>query len=160
MEHFSLFKTFPNGGYVEIIDGYSQKSDHDDLLAIALFFARQGHIVQITTSIYCDDPKYSQVFGALIGTVYERKCPDLIIDGEFYEYESYMPPFKKEKISHMLSQGLKQSPRIIINNNGGAKDYFIQKFIRNRIYEKNFVYNIVEVWVFEAGSVRILYKQQ
>ncbi|GHT54474.1 hypothetical protein AGMMS49982_19230 [Bacteroidia bacterium] len=116
MEHFSLFKTFPNGGYVEIIDGYSQKSDHDDLLAIALFFARQGHIVQIPTAIHFKNELYQQVFGKLMGTIYERKCPDLIIDGEFYEYESYEPPFKKEKISNMLSKGLKQSSRLIINN--------------------------------------------
>jgi hypothetical protein len=28
---------------------------------------------------------------------YERKCPDLIINGQYYEYENYRPPFKKEK---------------------------------------------------------------
>ncbi|GAP71598.1 hypothetical protein SAMD00024442_148_4 [Candidatus Symbiothrix dinenymphae] len=127
MEHFSLFKTFPNGGYVEIIDGYSQKSDHDDLLAIALFFARQGKIVQIPTAIHFKNELYRQVFGKLTGTIYERKCPDLIIDGEFYEYESYEPPFKKEKISNMLSKGLKQSSRLIINNNDGEKAAYIER---------------------------------
>lgn len=37
------------------------------------------------------------------------------IDGCFYEFESYTSPFKKDKIGRMLSQGIKQSSRIIIN---------------------------------------------
>ncbi|GHU94211.1 hypothetical protein FACS1894156_2150 [Bacteroidia bacterium] len=94
-----------------------------------------------------------------MGTIYERRCPDLIIDGEFYEYESYVPPFKKEKIFHMIYKGLQQSPRIIINN-GGAKDNFIKKCILNRINEKKFIYNINEVWLFEGKVIRLLYKQQ
>ncbi|GHT54476.1 hypothetical protein AGMMS49982_19240 [Bacteroidia bacterium] len=93
-----------------------------------------------------------------MGTIYERKCPDLIIDGEFYEYESYEPPFKKEKLSNMLSQGLKQSSRIIINNEQGADDYVILQNIHNRFfYEKQ---NIDEVWLFENGIVRLLYTKR
>jgi len=42
------------------------------------------------------------------------KCPDLEIDGIFYEFENYTPPFRKIKISHMLNSGFKQSDRIII----------------------------------------------
>jgi hypothetical protein len=160
MQHFILFKAFPNGGRIEIMDRFVKKSDYDDLLAIALFFAQQGKIVLIPTEVHFKDAKYKQIFGNLIGTVYERKCPDLIIDGEFYEYESFIPPFKKEKISNMLSVGLKQSSRIIINNNEGAGDSFIQRYIFNRIMEENFLWNIDEVWVFEKGKVRLLYKQQ
>ncbi|GHV09510.1 hypothetical protein FACS1894162_0210 [Bacteroidia bacterium] len=160
MQNFTLFKAFPNGGRVEIMNGFVIKSDYDDLLVIANFFAEQGHIVHIPTEVHFKNEKYQQVFGKLMGTIYERKCPDLIIDGKFYEYESYMPPFNKKKISHMLSEGLKQSSRIIINNNSYAEDHFILKCILNRINEDNFVYNIDEVWLFEGNEVRLLHKQQ
>ncbi|GHT24062.1 hypothetical protein AGMMS4957_16490 [Bacteroidia bacterium] len=159
MQYFTLLKAFPNGGRVELMDGFVKKSDYEDLLLIANFFAQQGHLVLIPTEVHYKDAKYRQIFGSLMGTVYERKCPDLSIDGEFYEYESYVPPFKKEKISNMMSAGFKQSARIIINN-GGADDNFIQKCILNRINEKTFLYNIDEVWLLESGKIRLLYKQQ
>ena len=75
---FRLFKKFKNRGKIEIIDGYKKKSDHKDLLSISIFFARKGDIVKITTDIHFKDEKYKEVFGALIGTKYYKKCPDLI----------------------------------------------------------------------------------
>jgi hypothetical protein len=122
---FKSYKKFENGGKIELIDGYNKKSDHKDLISISRFFAQNGDSVKITTDIHFKDEKYKDVFGALIGTKYERKCPDLIINGKFYEYESYIPPFKKDKIGGMLGKGLKQSPNIIINNNKGTSDRFI-----------------------------------
>jgi hypothetical protein len=94
----------------------------------------------------------------LIGTKYDRKCPDLIINGKFYEYESYKPPFKIEKISNMLSRGLKQSSCIIINNNKGDIHRNIKKNIHNRITNEK--QDIDEVWVYEKGEVFLLYKKQ
>ena len=128
---FNTVKTFKNGGKIEIIDGYKKKSDHRDLISISRFFASKGNCVKITTDIHFKDEKYKTIFGKLIGGKYERKCPDLIINGEHYEYESYLPPFKKEKVSNMISKGLKQSSRIIINNNKGASD----RYIRRNIFE-------------------------
>jgi hypothetical protein len=157
MQHFTLFKAFSNGGRIEIMDRFVKKSDYDDLLAIAHFFAQQGKIVLIPTEVHYKDAKYKQIFGNLIGTVYERKCPDLIIDGEFYEYESFIPPFDKYKISHMLSAGLKQSSRIIINNNNGADERYVQQNIWKRLSDKTFKYDIDEVWAFEKGLVRQLF---
>jgi hypothetical protein len=158
MQYFKLLKAFPNGGRIEIMDEFVKKSDYEDLLLIADFFAQQGKVVLIPTEVHYKDAKYKQIYGKLMGTVYERKCPDLIIDGRFYEYESYLSPFKKEKISNMMSAGFKQSTRIIINN-GGADDNFIQKCILNRINEENVHYQIDEVWVLETGTLRVLYKQ-
>jgi hypothetical protein len=54
-------------------------------------------------------PVYQQVFEKLKGAKYERKCPNLIVDGECYEFENYKPSLRREKISNMLSNGLKQS---------------------------------------------------
>jgi hypothetical protein len=100
------------------------------------------------------------VFGQLKGTKYERKCPDLIADGVFYEYESFVPPFKKEKISHMITKGLKQASRIIINNNKGISERYIRDNIYKRLKDKNFKNEINEVWLYEKGKVWLLYKKQ
>ncbi|MDR0745213.1 MAG: hypothetical protein LBF17_01810 [Mediterranea sp.] len=88
---------------------------------------------------------------------YDRKCPDLKIGNNFYEFESYVSPFKRDKISHMLSKGLKQSDRIIINNSKGASDRFIKRLIFERT---NRGINVDEVWVYEKGKIRMLYKKQ
>ncbi|MDR1023484.1 MAG: hypothetical protein LBL94_09490 [Prevotellaceae bacterium] len=157
-EGFHAYKEFSNGGRIEMMDGYTRKSDHKDLIAIAQDLAKQGKIVQITTNSHFKSEAYKRVFGALVGTAYENKCPDLIIDGVFYEYESYCPPFKRVKISNMISKGLKQSSRIIINNNKGASHRRIRRNIFNRtVVEKQ---NIDEVWAYEKGKTYLLYKKQ
>ena len=155
---FKLYKTFRNGGKIEIMRGYVRREDHSHLFSISRFFAERGCHVQITTNIHFKDEIYEKVFGGLTGTKYERKCPDLIINGNYYEYESYTPPFKKEKISNMISKGLKQSSRIIINNNKGGKDMYIGKNIHNRIVNEK--QNIDEVWFYEKGQVRLIYKKK
>jgi hypothetical protein len=157
---FRILNEFSNGGRIELIDGYKTVNDYTDLKTIARDFAMKGHKAQITTSIHYKDEKYKQIFGKLIGTKYERKCPDLIIDGKFYEYESFVPPFNKNKISHMISDGARQSQRIIINNNKGCSDRYIFKNIHNRFRDRTFKYNIDEIWLYEKGSVRLLFKKE
>ena len=152
-----MYKKFKSGGKIEIIDGYRKKADHRDLVSIAGFFAKQGGNVKITTDIHFKDARYREVFGGLIGTKYERKCPDLIIDGKFYEYESFMPPFSKSKIKNMLKHGIVQSNNIILNNNKGASDRYIVKLIHQRIRLRQ---DINEVWLYEKGKTRLLYKKQ
>jgi hypothetical protein len=76
----------------------------------------------------------------------------------FYEYERFDPPFKKRKIANMISHGAKQSSRIIINNNKGASDRFIIRSIKDRLKDKDFKYDINEIWLYEKGRVRLLFK--
>ena len=90
----------------------------------------------------------------------KRKCPDLKIDELFYEYESFNPPFKKRKIANMISHGAKQSSRIIINNSKGASDRFIRRSVYDRLTDSNFVYDIDELWLYEKGELRLLFKKQ
>ena len=135
-------------------------SDYNDLLSIACHFARNGKNVQVLAPIHYKDPRYHEIFGALIGTEYYRKCPDLRIDGEFYEYESYARPFKAKKISHMIKRGAEQSDRIIIDNNKGASDRFIINMVLKRINDKFFRKEIQEVNVYEKGGVRRLYHKE
>jgi len=78
----------------------------------------------------------------------------------FYEYESYIPPFNKKKISHMIRKGTEQSSRIIINNSKGASDRYIRDNIYKRLKDKAFKFDINEVWLYEKGKLRLLFKKQ
>ena len=158
---FKTYKEYENGGKVLIhtkID--KSQTDYKDLLSIANIFAREGKSVKLTPIIHFKSKTYKEIYGSLIGTLYERKCPDLKIGDFFYEYERYIPPFNKKKISHMIKKGTEQSNRIIINNKKGASDRFILRNIKERMADKNFKYEIKEVWLYENGSLRLLFKIQ
>ena len=157
---FVLYKYFPNGGTVYLMPGLDKSNpDYNDLLSIACFFAKKGKTVQVLAPVHYKDSRYRTLFGSLIGTIYYRKCPDLVIDGKFIEYESYDRPFKSRKISHMIKRGAVQSDRIIIDNNKGASDRFILNMIMKRINDRFFQGDILELYVYEKGEVRLLYKK-
>ena len=91
-------------------------------------------------------------FGELIGTRYYRKCPDLLEDGNFVEYESYTSDQPKNAFRNMLHNGLAQSDRVIIRHCGLTDGYMIQQVegqIRNGIPVSN-------IWVFNGQEVRLL----
>lgn len=155
---YTTYKKYKNGGEVLIHPDVNKKgSDYKQLITIANQFAKEGKSVKLTPSVHFKSEEYSQIYGSLLNTPYYRKCPDLKIGDYFYEFESYVPPFKKDKISHMLNKGFKQSDRIIINNSKGSSDRFIKRLIHERINRK---INIEEVWLYEKGKTRLLYKKQ
>jgi len=150
---FKTYKQYENGGKVLIPKNIDKKgNDYKSLINIANFFAKEGKTVILTPTVHFKSNEYQQIYGSLISTIYERKCPDLQIDGMFYEFENYTPPFRKRKISHMISQGTKQSSRLIINDNKGASDRYIRDNIYKRFKDKTFKYNIDEVWLYGKGS--------
>ncbi|MBQ6952695.1 MAG: hypothetical protein IJP81_02160 [Bacteroidales bacterium] len=158
---FVLYKQYPSGGTIWLMLGLGTSgSDYKDIMAIAKYLAKNGHEVKVLHAIHYKDQLYREVYGELIGTRFYRKCPDLLIDGRFYEYESYDRPFKSRKISHMLKRGAAQSSRIIIDNNRGASDRFIINMIENRLKDKNFRGDIEEVYLYEKGEVRPLFKKK
>ena len=77
-----------------------------------------------------------------------------------YEYERYLPPFKARKISNMISNGSKQSPYLIINNNKGATHRYIRRNVFERLNDKTFKFDIKELWVYEKGKLNLVYKKQ
>ena len=158
---FVLYKLYPSGGKILKMKGLEGNgSDYKDIMAIAIFLAKKGHEVKVLHAVHYKDPLYRLVYGNLIGTRYFRKCPDLLVDGLFYEYESYERPFKSRKNSHMLKRGAEQADRIIIDNNKGASDRFINNMIQARLKDKNFRGAIEEVFVYEKGRVRLLFKKK
>ena len=151
MEDFILYKAFPSGGTVSLMSGLDKtSSDYNDLISIACCFARTGKNVKVLAPVHYKDPQYRRVFGALIGTRYERKCPDLIIDGNYYEYESYVRPWTKRKTSNMITNGLRQSDRIILDNREKASSRWLSRSIRARLKINA---PIKEVWAFDGFDV-------
>ena len=155
-ELFTTAKTYEGGGCVLIMNGVDKsKPDYKAILTLAILFAREGSAVRILTSCHFKSQEYKAVFGSLMNTKYERKCPDLLIDDKFYEYEGFEKPWKKEKVRRMISHGMKQSARMIINNTKGASDRLIRQAIVARI---NVGAIIKEVWLYEKGHKRLLFK--
>ena len=136
------------------------------LLTAGTKLAKKGNEVKILADLYYDkcgindSTAYKSVYRKLIGTVYEGKKPDFLINNVFYEFESYEPPYNKGKISNMLHSGLQQSSRVIINNTKGATDRWIKRNIYKRLTDPKFNFDIDEVWVYEKGEIRLLYKKQ
>lgn len=155
VDDFRTIKTFDNKGeYLEHKAIDKKANDYTMVRNIGLEFARMGMVAKATPKLHFKDPKYKEIYGSLIDTRYERKCPDLLVDGKFYEVESFVPPFSKDKLKRMFSNGVKQSDNLIINNTKGCSDRFIKKIIYDRI---RLGQNIKQVWVYEKGKIRRVY---
>ena len=136
-------------------------SDYNDLISIACCFAKNGKDVNILSPIHYKDPKYHELFGALIGTEYYRKCPDLLVDGVFYEYESYEHPFEMEKIERMITRGAKQSRDIVIDiSESSATKRVVNDKIQRLKMQKSFQSTLDSVWVYDGETVEIVYKNK
>ncbi|MDO4725926.1 MAG: phage minor head protein [Porphyromonadaceae bacterium] len=154
-DDFKKVKEFKNGGaYFEHEQVDRQSGDYKMIKRIGGEFARMGMVAKATPKLHFKGPEYKAVYGSLIGTKYERKCPDLLVDGKFYEVESFIPPFSKRKMGNMIKKGLLQSDRIIINNTRGCSDRYIKKLIVDRIKKGQ---NIKEVWIYNKGKIRLLH---
>lgn len=156
---FKLEHNFKNGGKLYVHpDIDKDKADYKDMKRICLQLAKMGHEVRMTPRLHCKSEEYKQIYGSLIGTKYEKKSPDFSVDGVFYEYEGFVKPWNKKKVGHMLSHGLQQSSRVVINNTKGCSDRFIRKAVMARIHLPGQEVN--EVWIYEKGNVRLFYKDR
>ena len=156
-ELFDLYKQYPDGGKIWLMQGVdSSSSDYDDILAIAICLATEGHEVKILRPVHYKDPIYREVFGELIGTEYYRKCPDLLIDDYFVEYESYTTDQAKNAFRNMLHNGLSQSNNIILRQCNLSDGYMIRK-IQSKLLEGA---TISSVCLFDGKRVRQLYKTE
>jgi SPP1 gp7 family putative phage head morphogenesis protein len=153
---YKVVKTFKNGGtYSEHILIDKTKPDYKMVKNVGIEFARNGEHVKLLPKVHIKSSGYKNIYGALEGTKYFKKCPDLLINGKFYEVESFTPPISKKKLGNMLSRGLKQSNNIIINNNKGMNHRYIEKAIYHRV--NNLKQNINEVWIYEKGKIFQIY---
>ena len=108
-------------------------SDYNKLYQIAENFASVGDIVELTPKMTRPSKfKYECVYGDLIGTKYQGKCPDLKINGLWYEHEGFVTTNPKRAFSNMLAHGLKQSSRIIIDK-PNLTDSYMKRIIYQRL---------------------------
>jgi len=156
-ELFTIYKAFEGGGTIYLMSGLDKaKPDFKTLLTLATLFAKEGHQVKILTDCHFKSSEYQMVFGRLNGTKYERKCPDLLIDEKYFEYEGFVKPWNIKKVSRMFTHGLKQSDRLIINNTKGCSDRYLRRQIADRL---NIRMPIEEIWVYEKGTKRLIFKE-
>jgi len=158
LDEFRIMATFPNGGLVMIHRLVSETdSDYTKLLSIANFFAQQGRTVVLTPKMKRPPQfNYARIYGSLIGTKYEDKCPDMMIDGVWYEHEEFTSANPKRAFRNMLAHGLKQSSRLIIDAPGLTYRY-MKRVIYNRV---NTNQDIDEILIREStGLIIELYKK-
>ena len=132
-------------------------SDFNKLNEIATFFAREQGAEVILTPKMSRPPKfkYECVYASLVGTKYEGKCPDLCINGVWYEHEGFVSDKPKRAFSNMLNHGLRQSSRIIIDR-PNLTDAYMKRNINQRVKEGQI---IDEIWINDDSGIRLFYKK-
>ena len=132
-------------------------SDFNKLNEIATFFAREQGAEVILTPKMSRPPKfkYECVYASLVGTKYEGKCPDLRINGIWYEHEGFTSDKPKRAFSNMMNHGLKQSDYLIIDRPNLTERYMIRSIL-GRVKSGE---AIAEVWLRDSdGKMKLLYK--
>lgn len=111
---FETIKEFENGGKYLVHPLVDRKAcDFTDLKTIAKRFAEQGKTAYIIPAIDKKGLLYNYLFRAKGAHI--NKCPDLLVNGNLFEFESFTGKFKLAKIGNMISVGIIQSDRIIID---------------------------------------------
>lgn len=152
-------KTRSEGTGTVTINKFVNRNDSDfqKLNEVATFFAREQGAEVILTPKMSRPTKfqYECVYSSLIGTKYEGKCPDLNVDGAWYEHEGFISDNPKRAFRNMLNDGLKQANRLIIDK-PNLTDAYMKRIIRQRIKDGQ---DIEEIWIKESSELRILYKK-
>jgi hypothetical protein len=152
-----VMETFPNGGRVVVYNAIDRTTeDFRRILSCAIFFAKQGKQVVMPPKLDVPfkNPAYEKIFGSLRGTPYYGKCPDLLVDGVWYEHEGFASVNPKSNFSNMLHRGLSQSERIIIEK-CSLSERIMRKSIRDRLASGM---RIKEIWIRDEGGVTLFFK--
>lgn len=149
-------KTYKNGGQIDVYKNIDRNTDdYKRIYTSAEYFAKQGKKVTLTpridSPINCYD--YERIYEPLISTQYYGKCPDLLIDGKFYEHEGFITINAKRAFSNMLKHGLKQSDKVILEKIDLTDNYMIRS-IKGRSEQ------ISEIWLKDGNELRLLYKAE
>lgn len=132
-------------------------SDFQKLDEIATFFAKEQGAEVILTPKMSRPPKfqYECVYSSLIGTKYEGKCPDLCVNGIWYEHEGFTSSKPKNAFRNMMRDGLIQCDRLIIDRPELTERFMLRSII-GRVKRGE---AIREVWLRnEDGTMKLLYK--
>jgi hypothetical protein len=137
---------------VEVTD-----TDFKKLQQVAEYFASKGHTVELTPKMSRPSKfDYDCVYHSLVGTKFEGKCPDLRIDGVWYEHEGFVTDNPKRAFKNMLNDGMVQSSRLIID-----RPNLTTRWMKHNIFDRVTRYgqDIQEVWIRnDNGGLELLYK--
>lgn len=153
----TVFEQYPNGGCVVVFNSIDRETDDfRRILSCAKHFARQGKTAVMTPKLNVPykNPAYDKIYGTLKGTPYYGKCPDLCVDGAWYEHEGYIHFNPKTNFANMCRRGFRQSSRIIVEDCGLTDGYMFRSIegqLRAGI-------KIVELWVRTLKECRLVYK--
>lgn len=154
-----VLSRYPNGGTLTVYNSIDRSTgDFHRILRCAEFFARQGKTVVMTPKLDVPykNPAYDMVYGSLRGTPYYGKCPDLLVDGVWYEHEGFCGNNPKRSFRNMCNHGFKQSSRIIIEDCGLTDGYMLRS-VGGR--QKAGV-GISEVWIRRGDDYQVLFKTE
>ena len=84
------------------------------------------------------------------------KCPDLLVDGIWYEHERFCGEKPKRSFRNMCNHGFQQSNRIIIEDCGLTKGYML----RSIGGQQKAGIKISELWIHRNGKYKLLYKTE
>ena len=148
---------FPSGGRIRIHTLVSKDdTDYAKLYSIAECFAMDGKDVTLVPKMKRPQQfEYYSIYSALAGTHYDGKCPDMLVEGKWYEYEGFITDNPKRAFSNMLNRGLKQSDRIILDK-PDLSDAYMKRVIHQRI---KLGHRIEEVWVLDCEQMRCIHKK-
>ena len=154
-----VLSRYPNGGTLTVYNSIDRNTgDFHRILRCAEFFARQGKTVVMTPKLDVPykNPAYDMIYGSLRGTPYYGKCPDLLVDGLWYEHEGYSNVNPKTNFSNMMKRGLRQSNRVIMED-CGLTDGYMKRNVLVRISENQ---RIREVLVRKGDEIRVIFKAE
>lgn len=152
-----VLATYENGGSLTVYNSIDRTTeDFNRIHCCAEFFAKQGKTVVMTPklNVTYKNPAYDMIYGTLKGTPYYGKCPDLLVDGIWYEHEGFCGEKPKKSFRNMCNHGLKQSNRIIIED-CGLTDRQMRKSLMERI--KNGIF-VEELWIHRDESYHLFFK--
>jgi hypothetical protein len=150
---------FPNGGRVVVYNAIDRTTeDFRRILSCAKHFAKQGKQVVMPPKLDVPykNPAYDRIFGSLRGTIYYGKCPDLQVDGVWYEHEGFLGEKPKRSFRNMCYHGFRQCDRLILEN-CGLTFGFMYRSLLGRIARGE---KIKEVWVRSENDMQLLYKAE
>ena len=158
---------YPNGGRIDIykfVD--TSANDYGNVYKCCEYFAMQGAhtIIYPQFSVTIGNIAYEYIFASLKNTPFWGRCPDFTVNGVWYEHEGYdtskeLTDLKKIKLTffNMLSRGIKQSDRIILEDCHIGRNYARRNIFSRVHVERQY---ISEVYIRTDNGFELLYKKE
>ena len=153
--YIETIEKFDNGGILQKYSGWdSNEGSADRVLLLGRWFAKNGHIVTLTPKFPTSDcDAYRKIYDDLKGTDRWGKCPDLTIDGVFFEHEGHRKDSNPKRwLNRMLHHGLEQSDHLIIEKTNDSLHNITWRV------KKNFP-DIKELWVMDGDEPKLLFRK-